>query len=94
MHYDPYTTLLKPILHPGQRLRNFEIRVGIDVEIGNNAICYKQLGAMEDGAVKNFSCYQDEFGNWISINKTEQEASLRYLHFREIRVFGELSKLV
>ena len=75
-------------LHPGQRLRNFEIRVGINVEIGNNTICYKQLENMEAGLVKNFSCYQEEFGGWISISKTEPSAYYRNLHFREVRVFG------
>ena len=47
---------------------------------------------MEAGLVKNFTCRENVFGNWISINKTEPQAYLRNLHFQEIRVFGELSK--
>ena len=49
---------------------------------------------MEAGVMKNFTCYQGEFGSWVSINKTEPEAWFRYLHFEEIRVFGELCKLI
>ena len=81
----PYIT---PVLYQGHRLRNFEIRIGMDsVEIGNNAICYKQLESMEPGLVKNFSCYQRLFGDWISINKTDRDADMVYLQIREIRIF-------
>ena len=85
----------KFLLHAGHRLRNFEIRVGIDgEELGNNSICYERLESMEAGMAEKFTCYEEIFGNWISINKTEATSRLRFLHFQEIRVFGELSKLI
>ena len=72
----------------GNRLRNFEIRVGNDgVEIGNNAICHKQLDSVESGVTKNFTCYPSRFGRWISVNKSETSHGMYALHFHEVRVY-------
>ena len=77
------------IPYAGQRLRNFEIRVGNDgEEIGNNAICHKQLEAMELGATKSFTCSPEKFGSWISINKSDDDPEMVFLHFQEVRVYG------
>ena len=93
--YLPSIYKLLIILRIGQRLRNFEIRIGMDRdEIGKNAICYKQSESMEPDVVRNFTCYRELFGNWVSINKTEPEVWFRPLHFREVRVFGTSSKCI
>ena len=67
----------------------FWVRVGNDgQEIGNNAICYKQLESVESGIAKNFTCSPPIFGNWISVNKSTNDAAASPLHFHEIRVFS------
>ena len=72
----------------GDRLQNFEIRVGNDgQEIGNNTICYKQLNPMEPGVTRNFTCSPKIFGSWISINKSHTVPDLAMLQLREIRVY-------
>ena len=57
-------------------------------DLGNNAVCYKQIKSMGCGLVQNFTCYQELFGDWVSINKTDTERQMEHLHFREIRAFG------
>ena len=86
---DHYICLTLVTFHEGFRLRNFEIRVGMDSDhLGNNAVCYKQIESMESGQVKKFTCNQELFGDWVSINKTETQSGWQHLHFREIDVFG------
>ena len=59
------------IAFAGDRLRNFEIRVGNDgQDIGSNAVCFKQLEPMEPGVAKNFTCSSAILGCWISVNKS------------------------
>ena len=73
----------------GNRLRNFEIRVGNDGEnIGNNAVCYKQFASMGSGITKNFTCIHELFGSWISINKSSSKPRMVHLHVREVRVYS------
>ena len=73
----------------GDRLQNFEIRVGNDgQDIGNNAVCFKQLEPMDPGVAKNFTCSSAILGSWISVNKSTNERETNALHFREIRVHG------
>ena len=70
----------------GQRLNDFAIRVGNDVEVENNTICYEQfdpMPPMPSGVTKIFNCSSWIFGSWVSIDKTGQ-----LLHFQEIRVYG------
>ena len=53
----------------GYRLQDFEIRVGLDdTDLGNNAICYKQLEEMPEGATIKFKCQEVLYGSWISVN--------------------------
>ena len=73
----------------GDRLQNFEIRVGNDGDdIGNNAVCFKQLEPMEPGVAKNFTCSSGFLGSWVSVNKSSNNRETNALHFREIRVYG------
>ena len=54
---------------------NFEIRVGLDgTDLGNNAVCYKQMESMAEGATVKYKCHEKLYGSWVSVNKT---ASLR-----------------
>ena len=77
----------------GNRLRNFDIRVGTDsADIGNNALCYHQTFSMGNAETTNFSCHHELFGNWISVNKSDTNVDFQYLHFLEIRVFGSKLK--
>ena len=77
----------------GNRLRNFEIRVGNDGEnIGNNAVCYKQFASMEAGITKNFTWIHKLFGSWISISKSTTKARMVHLHVREVRWNGNTCK--
>ena len=81
------------ILFSGWRLRNFEVRVGQDgVDIGQKAICYKQVPAVADGATVNILCVQDLFGSWVSVNKSDTQAQSEHLQLRELQVFGYRSK--
>ena len=71
---------------------NFEIRVGNDgTEIGNNPICYKQFEVMTFGVV-NFSCSQNVFGAWVSINKSPTDVFTECLVIQEVRIYGSKSK--
>ena len=71
---------------------NFEIRVGNNgTEIGNNPICYKQFEVMTFGAV-NFSCSQNVFGAWVSINKSSTNVFTECLVIQEVRIYGSKSK--
>ena len=72
---------------PGGRLQNFEIRVGNDEQIGNNAICYKQLEQMASGVTKKFPCSSEILGHWVSLNKTGS-GMMGPLHIQEVRVYG------
>ena len=73
----------------GYRLRNFEVRVGQDgTDIGNNALCYKQLDSIPDGTTADFQCYHPLYGNWVSVNKTDTAYEDNTLQLREVRVFG------
>ena len=84
----PQLTLLS-----GWRLRNFEIRVGQNaVDLGRNAICYKQVPTMADGATQNFICMQERYGNWVSVNKSDTTSNYVHLQLRELRVFGYRGK--
>ena len=72
----------------GIRLRNFEVRVGQDAsEIGHNAICYKQVQAVPNGATQTFRCRNPLYGSWVSVNKTDTEHQNWFLQLRELRVF-------
>ena len=73
----------------GIRLRNFEICVGVDGnDIGNNAICHKQLESVAPGLTKKSYCSPSIIGNWVSINKSDTEQSMVALHIQEVRVYG------
>ena len=73
----------------GYRLRNFEVRVGQDgSDIGNNAVCYKQLVSIPDGTTTDFQCFHPLDGNWVSMNKTDMAYEDNPLQLREVRVFG------
>ena len=73
----------------GYRLRNFEVRVGQDgIDIGNNALCYKQLEPMPDGATVDFQCPRPLLGTWVSVNKTDTASYDNPLQLKEVRVFG------
>ena len=72
----------------GWRLQNFEIRVGLDgIDLGNNAICHKQLESMADGATKVFKCCEGLNGTWVSVNKTATMADHVFLQLMEVRVY-------
>ena len=43
---------------------------------------------MESGIAKNFTCYSEIFGSWMSVNKSSDDLNLSALQLREIRVFG------
>ena len=70
--YFCYSLLEKNISHvdiSGWRLKDFEIRVGLDdTDLGNNAICHKQLEAMLEGGTIKFKCQEPLYGSWISVN--------------------------
>ena len=69
----------------GDRLQNFEIRVGNDGdEIGNNGICYKQLEPMAPGITKNSYCPRWSFGSWISSNKSHSQPYMIFSAFPRI----------
>ena len=72
----------------GIRLRNFEIRVGHEEQIGNNAICYNQSESVMPGVTRNFICSSAIFGSWISINKSDTDEDMVHLHIREVRVYN------
>ena len=77
----------------GYRLRNFEIRVGQDGKaIGHNAISHKQLRSVPDGATVNFSCPQDLYGTWVSVNKSDTWYFETCLQLMELCVFGYACK--
>ena len=70
----------------GWRLANFEIRVGYDgTDLGNNAVCYKQLESMKDGSAVKFKCHNALYGSWVSVNKSGNEN----LQLAEVRVYYE-----
>ena len=72
----------------GWRLKNFEIRVGLDgTNLGNNAVCYKQMEGMEAGATIKFKCGQELYGSWVSVNKTTSVPNHEYLQLVEVRVY-------
>ena len=76
---------LAHLFFPGNRLRNFEIRVGLDDEdIGNNNLCYKQSNSVATGATVMFICGHTLYGDWVSVNKSDHA----YLQLCELRVFG------
>ena len=72
----------------GWRLKNFEIRVGLDdTDLGNNAICHKQLEAIPDGATVKFTCKEPLYGSCISVNKTTSLTFHENLQLKEVRVY-------
>ena len=72
----------------GNRLNNFEIRVGNDgSDLGNNPICYKQWPAIPTGAMRIFQCTRPRYGVWVSVNKTNTAPDLELLSLREVRVY-------
>ena len=74
---------------PRDRLRCFEIRVGLDDEdIGNNELCYKQFNPVVTGASVMFICDHTLYGDWVSVNKTEESPGNVNLQLREVRMFG------
>ena len=72
----------------GGRLHNFKIRVGNDIDYLNNAICYEQSEAMGPGEIRDFTCYNEIHGIWVSVDKPDD-----ILHFQEVRVYGSKYKL-
>ena len=67
----------------GIRLGNFEIRVGQHaLDIGNNAICYKQVQHVPNGETQTFRCMNALYGSWVSANKTDIEFENWYLELR------------
>ena len=74
----------------GWRLANFEIRVGLDgTDLGNNAICYKQLESMVQGATVKFKCQEELYGSWVSVNKSSSDSGELNLQLLEVRVYYE-----
>ena len=74
---------------PGYRLRNFEIRMGLDsADLSNNAVCYKQLHSMLDGTTVKFNCREALYGSWVSLNKTDTADKAAYLQLKEVRVYA------
>ena len=74
----------------GWRLANFEIRVGFDgTDLGNNAVCYKQLESMDGGAIVKFKCQNALFGSWVSVNKSTSVLGKENLQLAEVRVYYE-----
>ena len=74
----------------GWRLYNFEIRVGLDVtDLGNNAVCYKQLESMADGATVTFRCHEKLYGSWVCVNKTISVPDGVFLQLLEVRVYEQ-----
>ena len=79
---------LWPLDISGWRLQNFEIRVGLnDTDLGNNAICYKQLETMASGATMRFKCSEELFGSWVSVNKTATVVQYEHLQLIEVGVY-------
>ena len=69
------------------RLYNCEIRVGLDgTDLGNNAVCYKQIDSMVEGATVKFKCHEELYGSWVSVNKTASVPDQEFLGFFEVRV--------
>ena len=74
----------------GWRLYNYEIRVGLDgTDLGNNAVCYKQLGSMANGATVKFKCLKELYSSWVSVNKTASVPGHEYLQLLEVRVYEQ-----
>ena len=74
----------------GWRLANFEIRVGLDgTDLGNNAVCYKQLESMAEGATVKFQCQEELYGSWVSVNKSSSVLGHLNLQLLEVRVYYE-----
>ena len=81
---------LWPMHISGWRLYNFEIRVGLDgTDLGNNAVCYKQLESMADGATVKFRCHEKLYGSWVSVNKTASVPDGVFLQLLEVRVYEQ-----
>ena len=73
----------------GVRLKNFEIRVGLyNGDLGNNELCYKQFNSVAAGATIMFKCDHTLYGDWVSVNKSDDIYSLVHLQLCELRVFG------
>ena len=71
----------------GERLRNFEIRVGTDGDdFGNNPICYEQQSSVSQGVTETFQCSQKLYGNWVSVNKSSMD-EMDLLQLREVQVY-------
>ena len=73
----------------GFRMKDFEIRVGLNgTDLGNSAVCYKQLESMTEGATVKFKCREELYGSWVSVNKTTTTRDHEYLQLLEVRVYG------
>ena len=71
-------------------MKNFEIRVGLHgTDLGNNAVCYKQLESMADGATVKYKCHEELYGSWVSINKTASIRDHEFLQIVEVGVYEE-----
>ena len=62
--------------------------VGLEgADLGNNAVCYKQLKSMANGTTIEFRCHTGLYGSWVSLNKTASVQDHVYLHLVEVRVY-------
>ena len=72
----------------GDRLKNFEIRVGVDNEdVGKNPVCHEQQSSVPVGVTETFTCTVALYGNWVSVNKSSIDES-DLLQLKEVRVYS------
>ena len=64
--------------------------MGLDgTDLGNNAVCYKQLESMAYGATVKFNCQKELYGSWVSVNKSTSVSGNENLQLVEVRVYYE-----
>ena len=59
-----------------------------DEDIGNNELCYKQFNPVATGATVVFICDHTLYGDWVSVNKTDESPGYDHLQLCEVRIFG------
>ena len=63
--------------------------MGLDDKIiVNNKLCHKHFDAVATGATVMFICDHTLYGDWVSVNKSDNSTEHAYLQLCELRVFG------
>ncbi len=76
----------------GDRLSNFEVRVGYSSEtINENDLCLLHASAVSQGATKYLSCLSPTFGRYVSIQLLGIKNT--YLTLCEVRVYHNTQSL-